>query len=205
MRIFKPKYLTAQDTYNAIKKTIAWLSANKPKLVSGMNKLKLAKWTLAIFKHESGNFNIYAKNRVSTASGLPQVLEATRGHIEKKFLELNYSTFNPDKAKAIQEPHEAMYDPEYACIVGIAYFAYNVKRYKDFERGTFAYNQGNFNKSKGGYSYLNTIKKAYNNLDYADLEKNSDVAMDVSIASDDNDIDIASIDFDETSKRVAWK
>ena len=106
----------------------------------GVNPYELAKVVTAVARIES-NYCPTAKNTQSSARGLTQILIGTQKEIESKYLRKNHE---PDK----------VYEPNYALLLAETYLAYQYKRYKNWYKAMWAYNQGSYSKkTKNGKTY----------------------------------------------------
>lgn len=156
--------MTGQQVYNTIRSNAIALANKYPKF----RNIDINEWIntgLGIAYIES-TFNEKAKNSHSTAKGLMQILNGTKGEIEKRILSLRkpYATT------------EKMYDPIYNTLLGMAYLAYQYNRYKDWDKAIYAYNQGSYPKAgpkKAGLDYLNKFKSKYN-LAHNGVQKQSE-------------------------------
>lgn len=148
--------LSPQQAYNIIVKQSEYLTANIPDF-SGINVAELANYGFSVAKTESRSFNTEAKNSDSTAKGMMQIVDGTKQFIETKILKIPVA----DGTK--------MFDPDYNCLLGVAYLAYQYKRYGDWRKAIIAYNQGSYNGGEAGQSYYATASKFYANTDFASL------------------------------------
>lgn len=148
--------LSPQQAYNIIVKQSEYLTANIPDF-SGINVVELANYGFAVAKTESRSFNTDAKNSNSTAKGMMQIVDGTKQFIETKILKIPVADISK------------MFDPDYNCLLGVAYLAYQYKRYGDWRKAVIAYNQGSYNDGEAGQSYYATASKFYANTDFASL------------------------------------
>lgn len=116
----------------------------------GINTLELAKVTTALARIES-NYCPTAKNPKSSARGMMQILIGTQKEIETKFLKTSHQ---PEK----------IWDVSYSILLAETYLAYQYKRYKNWYKAMWAYNQGSFSaKTKNGKKYADVATKALQN------------------------------------------
>lgn len=155
--------LAPQQAYGIIVKQAEYLVTNIPEF-SGINVVELANYGFAVAKTESRSFNADAKNDSSTAKGMMQIVDGTKQFIETKILKIPVA----DLSK--------MFDPEYNCLLGVAYLAYQYKRYGDWRKAVIAYNQGSYNESNDGKNYYATASKFYANTNFASLLPRKNIA-----------------------------
>lgn len=116
-----------------------------------------------------GTFNPKAENDASSARGLMQTLICTQRFMEerlglpfaqamfstrKTYCEKLYSSKEPPKVAQAQD--YLLNTPSYGMLIGSAYLAYQLQRYKTLEKAIVAYNQGNYstNAARKAASYL---------------------------------------------------
>lgn len=144
----------------------------------GVPAEELANYLTAIAYVES-TFDPNAKNKNSTARGLTQILINTQRWIETKLK----SPFRPAIYKASKYPkapvtpyseEDAMYNPDFALMLGAYYLGYNYKRYNNWYKAITAYHLGSYDsKSADGKVYLNKVLTAYSNLGLGEPIKKS--------------------------------
>lgn len=121
-----------------------------------------------------GTFDARAENDASSARGLMQTLICTQRFMEERlkmpFRESMFSTKKTycEKLYAAKEPQKVapaqdylLNTPEYGVLIGAAYLAYQLERYKSLEKALVAYNQGNYSDkaAKKAASYVAKYKQ----------------------------------------------
>jgi soluble lytic murein transglycosylase-like protein len=129
-----------------------------------------------------GTFNAKAENDSSSARGLMQTLICTQRFMEerlnlpfreamfsskKTYCEKLYATKEP--AKVGQGQDYLLNSPQYGVMIGAAYLAYQLQRYKSVEKALVAYNQGNYSDkaARNAAPYLAKYRQYENELGQA--------------------------------------
>ncbi len=147
-------YFSYLDVYRIAYKVYDDLMKYKPGLLNfNVDKQEFLKWFVALVYQES-RFDIYAKNPKSTATGLTQVLKATREETERKHLGIPVRDQN------------AMFEPEYAILIGMAYLGYLSNRpftdKGDMKKIIVSYHDGSYTADGAGHEYYSLISQHYN-------------------------------------------
>lgn len=136
----------------------------------GVPSEELAQYLTAIAYVES-TFKDDATNKSSTARGLPQVLINTQRWIEVKLnvahpVAMYKASKYPKTPTTPYKEDDAMFNPDYALLIGAYYLGYNYIRYNDWYKAITAYHLGSYNsKSSDGTLYKNKVLNAFEKLD----------------------------------------
>jgi len=152
--------LTEQQAYDLIHDTAYRLKSNYA-YFKDIDIELVTQLGIIIAKTETGGkLNPTAKNTSSTAKGLMQVVDGTKKSMEKNYLKIPVAS---DKR---------MFEPGYNALIGLAYLAYQLKRYGgDPYKAVIAYNQGHYD-SNSPTAYYDAFSKWDGRTDFAALSNN---------------------------------